>query len=165
MLLYLLMTITGLSLLVYSFFETSAYGSLYFERDYHCIEKYRKAEKAADLAACCHNVAKGYFGLVLMLLGLARLFQREMHLDNMMVVAFGLTSLDVLVLEVTTRKYGLKDVKAAIIKQWRNQKRISAEHDHEVNMYRAAKTLTEKYPRHLLAMVLGLIVSSLLLSF
>ena len=163
MLLYLLMTIMGLSLLVYSFFETSAYGSLYFDRDYHCIEKFRKAEKAADLAACCHNVAKGYFGLVLMLLGLARLFQREMLLDNMMVVAFVLTCLDVLVLEVTTRKYGLKDVKESILGQWRKQKRISAEHDHEVNMYRAARRLTVTYPRHLVAMGCGLLLIKILL--
>lgn len=65
MILNILMILLGLSMLIYSFFEIRVWGSLFFDRDTYCIEKYRKATKA-------HNITKCVFGFTLILAGLKR---------------------------------------------------------------------------------------------
>ena len=42
MILNILMILLGLSSLIYSFFEIRVWGSLYFDRDTYCVEKFRK---------------------------------------------------------------------------------------------------------------------------
>ena len=163
MILNILIALLGISLLFYSLLESRVYGSLYFDRDHYCIERFRRAQKATDIASCCHNVAKGCFGFLLVAIGLTRFAARDVNLDGIFLMGFSLSCLDALVLELTTRCYHLKETREAIMQQWKSQKRVTAENDHEVNMYRAARRLTVTYPRHLVAMGCGLLIIKLLL--
>ena len=61
MILNILMILLGISTLIYSFFELRVWGSLYFDRDTYCIEKYRKVTKATDLVSCVHNMTQSVY--------------------------------------------------------------------------------------------------------
>ena len=163
MILNILITLLGISLLFYSLLESRVYGSLYFDRDHYCIERFRKAQKATDMASFCHNMAKGCFGFLLVAIGLTRLAARDVNLGGVFFTGFILTYLDAIVLEFTIRRYRLRETRDAIMRQWDSQKRVTAENDHEVNMYRAARRLTVTYPRHLVAMGLGLLIINILM--
>lgn len=149
-----LMILLGISTLVYSFFEIRVWGSLYFDRDYLCIERFRAQNKVTDLVSCIHNATKLVFGLVLVMAGL----RRWMPVENWglahtaALVSFALLIVDVLTLEGATRLRGLRELRDEIKAQWKKEKRISKEHDHEVNMYRGTVRVTEQYPRHVLVM-------------
>ena len=60
--------------------------------------------------------------------------------------------------EVVSRTRKLREVRVAIAQQWKAQKRISAEHNHEVNLYRDAGRLTQSYPKHIVAMEVGMLL-------
>ena len=158
-----LIILLGLSLLIYSLCEINVYVSLYFDRDVYSIEAFRKAEKAGDAAACLHNLAKAGFGLLLLLTGAGRLVQQDLPLGGVFVAVFVLTCLDALLLEVTIRRFRLKESMAAIQAQWRREKRISANHNHEVDMFRSARALTQKYPRQILIISACMIALRLLM--
>ena len=150
----ILMILLGISTLVYSFFEIQVWASLYFDRDYLCIERFRALNKVTDLVSCVHNATKLVFGLVLVIAGLRRWIPAENWglAHNVALVSFGLLVVDVLVLEGVTRLRGLKELRDEIKAQWRKEKVISKEHDHEVNMYRGTVRVTEQYPKHVLVM-------------
>lgn len=92
----ILMILLGLSTLVYSFFEIRVWGGLYFERDYHCIERFRKQNKVTDLVSCIHNIAKCAFGLAVVIAGLKRWMPEEnLGLAHaVLFVSFGLLVVD-----------------------------------------------------------------------
>ena len=117
------MILLGLSMLIYSFFEIRVYGSLYFDRDVYCIEKFRKSTKATDLVSCIHNIAKCAFGFTLIIVGLKRWMPESSYA-----------------------------VVGASANQWHTQKHITPENNHEVNLYRGAVRVTQQYPKHIVAM-------------
>lgn len=159
----ILMILLGLSTLVYSFFEIRVWGGLYFERDYHCIERFRKQNKVTDLVSCIHNIAKCAFGLAVVIAGLKRWMPEEnLGLAHaVLFVSFGLLVVDVLALEGATRMRGLKQLRSEIRNQWDKEKVVSKDHDHEVNMYRGTVRVTSDYPRHVIIMGVSMIVIEL----
>ena len=154
MILNILMILLGLSMLIYSFFEIRVYGSLYFDRDYHCIEKFRKNTKATDLVGCIHNITKCAFGFTLIVVGLKRWMPESSYavVNASLLVSFVILVLDVLVVEGVTRALGLKEIRASIANQWHTQKHITPENNHEVNLYRGTVRVTQQYPKHIVAM-------------
>lgn len=164
MILNILMILLGLSMLIYSFFEIRVWGSLYFDRDTYCIEKYRKATKATDLVSCMHNITKCVFGLTLILAGL----KRWMPVSNIgvaytaLLVSFALLILDVIVVEGTTQRRKFRELRSSIEQMWGKERRVTPEHDHEVNLYRGTVRVTQQYPKHILAMGVGMIVLSII---
>lgn len=159
MILNILVILLGISLLVYSFFEIRVWGSLYFDRDTHCLEKYRKATKTADMVSFLHNVVKFVFGFALVVSGLRRWMPMEsaVLVRVVLFVSFALLVLDALVLEGITRARRLKELREEIREQWHREKRITPEHNHEVNLFRGAVRVTQTYPRQLLAMGTGML--------
>ena len=160
MILSILMILLGLSTIIYSFFEIRVWGSLYFARDYYCIERLRRQTKLTDLVSCVHNVAKCAFGIVLLVAGLKRWIPEENWglVQMLVVVSFALMVVDVLVLEGTTRAKGLRELRVSIQDQWHKEKRIGPEHDHEVNLYRGTVRVTQDYPKHIIVMGACMIV-------
>ena len=160
MILNILMILLGISTLIYSFLELRVWGGLYFDRDTYCIEKYRKVTKATDLVSCTHNMTKSVFGFTLIVAGL----KRWMPVANIelayiaFIVCFALLVLDVLVVEGLTRARKLRALRFAIEQQWHTEKRISPEHDHEVDLYRGIVRVTQKYPKHMVAMGVCMII-------
>lgn len=166
MILNIFMILLGLSMLIYSFFEIRVYGSLYFDRDVYCIEKFRKSTKATDLVSCIHNIAKCAFGFTLIIVGLKRWMPESSYavVGASLLVSFAILVLDVLVLEGVTRALRLKEIRTSIANQWHTQKHITPENNHEVNLYRGAVRVTQQYPKHIIAMgvcMLVLLVSGL----
>lgn len=160
MILNILMILLGSSMLTYSFFEIRVWGSLYFDRDTYCIEKYRKLTKATDMVSCMHNITKFVFGFTLIVAGLTR----WMPVSNigiaytLLLVSFALLILDVIVVEGSTQVLKFRELRSSIEQQWRKEKRITHEHDHEVNIYRGTVRVTQLYPKHIIAMGVGMIV-------
>lgn len=154
MILSILMIFLGLSTMVYSFFEIRVWGSLYFARDYHCIERLRKQTKLTDLVSCTHNIAKCVFGVVMVVAGLRRWIPEENWglVQMLLVVNFALMVVDVLVLEGATRIKSLRELRASIEEKWHKEKRFGPEHDHEVNLYRGTVRVTKEYPKHIIIM-------------
>lgn len=154
MILNILMILLGLSTMIYSFFEIRVWGSLYFARDYHCIERLRKQTKLTDLVSCMHNVAKCMFGIVLLVAGLKRWIPEENWglVQMLVIVSFALMVVDVLMLEGTTRAKSLRELRVSIQDQWHKEKRFGPEHDHEVNLYRGTVRVTQDYPKHIIVM-------------
>ncbi len=159
MLINILMILIGLSMFLYSFFEISVWGSLFFDRDTYCIEKFRKTTKATDLASCMHNTTKCFFGFTLMLAGLKRWMPMADHtiVHSTLIVSIVLLILDILVVEGISQTKKLRELRSSIERQWHKEKRVSEEHDHEVNIYRATVRVTQNYPKHIIAMGAGMI--------
>lgn len=158
MILNILLILLGASLLVYSLCELRVWGGLFFDRDSYCIEKFRATEKAADLVSCWHNVAKGVFGFLVILAGLRPWLPDAGIVSRVFLVSFAMLAMDMLVVEVVSRTRKLREVRVAIAQQWKAQKHISAEHNHEVNLYRDAGRLTQSYPKHIVAMGVGMLL-------
>lgn len=160
MILNILMILLGISTLVYSFFEIRVWGSLYFDRDTYCVEKFRKTTKATDLISCVHNMTKSVFGFTLIVAGL----KRWMPVANTglayiaLIVCFALLVVDILIVKGFTRAHKLRELRFAIEQQWHAEKHISPEHDHEVNLYRGTVRVTQKYPKHIVAMGVCMII-------
>ena len=165
MILNILMILLGLSMLIYSFFEIRIYGSLFFDRDIYCIEKFRKTTKATDLVSGMHHLAKCTFGFSLIVIGLKRWMPESGYAaaGTSLLISFAALVLDVLILETVTRTRGLKGIRTAIENQWRKQKHFTPEHDHEVNLYRGTVRVTQQYPRHIVAMAAAMLVLSVFL--
>jgi len=164
MILNILMILLGLSMIVHSFFEIRVYVSLYSDRDYHCIEKFRKSTKATDLVSLMHNISKFAFGFAMIVIGLRRWMPESSFavVRASLLVSFAVLAIDVLVLEGVTRAHGLNGIRTAIENQWRKQKHVTPENDHEVNLYRGTVRVTQQYPKHIVAMGVCMIVLLLL---
>ncbi len=164
MVLNILMIMLGLSMLIYSFFEICVWGSLYFDRDTYCIEKFRKLTKTTDLVSCMHNITKCVFGVTLIVAGL----KRWMPVSNIgianaaLMVCFIMLILDILVVEGSTRARKLRELRSSIEQQWSKEKRVTPEHDHEVNLYRGTVRVTQQYPKHIIAMGVCMIILSII---
>ena len=163
MALNIIIILLGISTLIYSFFEIRVWGSLYFDRDTFCIEKYRKMTKTTDLVSCMHNITKCVFGITLVIAGLRRWIPESNNdmVNTIVVTSYALLILDVIIVEGSTRTRKLRDLRSSIEKQWRKEKRVTPEHDHEVNLYRGTVRVTQKYPKHIIAMGASLIVLQL----
>lgn len=159
MILNILMILIGIYISLYSFFEIRVWSSLYFDRDYLCIEKFRKATKTTDLVSCMHNLTSFIFGFTMIVAGMKRWIpESNSRLAYIfLIVCFALLVLDVLVVEVATRARGLKQVCEAIKTQWKTQKHVTPENNHEVNAYRGCVRVTQKYPKHIMAMGVGMV--------
>lgn len=158
------MIILGISVLVYSFFEIRVWGSLYFDRDYYCIERMRKQTKLADALSVLHNAVKLFFGITVIVTALRRWIpvENQALAHMVLLVSFGLLVVDILALEGFTRARGLRELRDGIRQQWKKEKRISADHDHEVNLYRGTVRVTETYPKHVITMVICIGIMQLL---
>ena len=148
MLFYIVISIIGLGISLYSFFEISVWGGLYFDRDYLCIEKYRKPQKLCDVMSALHNAVVSYSGIVLLFAGLIMALHKEaIQFRAWFIVAFLLFLVDFAALYFLGKHGDILSIKAAIKKQWDNQKKVSMENDHEVNMYRGAVRVCDTYPK------------------
>ena len=154
MFLNILLILLGVSTLMCSFFEARVWGCLYLDREAICIGKYLKTTKATDLVSCVHNVIKCAFGLILILAGLKPWMPESSAgmVHAAMVVCFAMLVLDILAMEGSARLFRLKELRSSIERQWSTEKRVSAEHDHEVNAYRGAVRVTHRYPVQIIAM-------------
>ena len=161
--LLVLMIILGLSFFVYSLLESSVYGQLYFDENYYCIEKFRKPKKAADAVSFLHNMAKAYFGALMIAVAVVRLAGKDVpYLGDVVLTGFALVCLDALVSQTVIRMYKMKELRDGIKHQWRTQKHVTPENNHEVNMYRGAVRLTMEYPKHIVGMAIFMVVLHLL---
>ena len=70
--------------------------------------------------------------------------------------------MDVLVVEGFTRARKLRELRSSIEQMWGKERRVASEHDHEVNLYRGTVRVTQQYPKHILAMGVGMIVLSII---
>ncbi len=160
MILNILMILLGLSILIYSFLEIRVWGSLYIDRDTYCIEKFRKTTKATDLVSCMHNITKCVFGFTLIVVGV----ERWMTVPNtgiantLLIVSYVMLVLDMVVVELLTQTHRLRELRSSIERQWYNEKHITLEHDHEVNLFRGIERVTQRYPRHIITMGVCMII-------
>lgn len=149
-----LMVLAGVIILICSFLEAGVWSSLYFDRDVYCIEKFRKITKATDLASCVHNLTKCPFALVLTIAGLTRWIP-ESNLGivhTTLVVSYVLLVLDVIMVEAFTRALRLANLRSSFERQWHKEKKVSPEHNHEVNLYRGVVRVTRTFPRQIIIM-------------
>lgn len=147
MLLYAFILIVGVGISLYAFLEISVWGSLYFDRDYRCIEKYRKLQKRSDIISAIHNLFISYSGIVVVFAGVTLLFNRsDINLDWWFFIALVGLVIDRVILQLSIKKWGMLDIKNEIKNMWKKNKKASAENDHEVNMYRGAERICDKYP-------------------
>ena len=148
------MILLGVSTIVYSFFEIRVWGSLYFARDYHCIERLRRQTKLTDFVSCVHNAAKCMFGIVLLYVGMKRWIPEENWgvVQMIFIASFALMVIDALVLEGSARAGKLRELRVSIHDQWQAEKFFGPEHDHEVNLYRGTVRVTQDYPKHIIVM-------------
>jgi hypothetical protein len=84
------------------------------------------------------------------------------YLGGFVLAGFALVFLDAVVSEAVIRCFKMKDLRDAIWHQWKTQKYVTPENDHEVNMYRGAERITRKYPRHIVGMGLSMVVLQLM---
>ena len=146
---YIIIMIVGLGVLLYSSFEISVWGGLYFDRDYLCIERFRKKQKICDALSTLHNVIVSYVGLVLLFGGLIMaLHHADIVFYPYLGVGLLLIGVDSLTLNIVSKLCGIDTELTSIKKQWDTQKRVSADNDHEVNMYQGAVRVSRNYLKH-----------------
>ena len=111
-----------------------------------------------------HNITKCVFGVTLIVEGL----KRWMPVSNIgianaaFMVCFIMLILDILVVEGSTRARKLRELRSSIEQQWSKEKRVTPEHDHEVNLYRGTVRVTQQYPKHSIAMGACMIILSII---
>lgn len=160
MILNISIILLGSFIFLYSFFEVRVWGSLFFDRDVYCIEKYRKLTKETDLVSCFHNITQCIFGFTLLLIGMRRWINQSSigFVNTMLIVSFVFIVLDILIMEGASRVRHLRELRLSIEQQWKSEKRITPEHDHEVNLYRGLVRVTQKYPKYIIAMGIGMLL-------
>lgn len=146
-------------------FEVYSWGCLYFDRDIYCIEKYRKMTKITDSVSCFHNITKCVFGIVLFILGIRKGIpeSNESVVYTLIIICFAFLVFDMLVLEGIARIKKIDALSLAIEKQWKSEKRVSNEHDHEVNLYKGILRVMRHYPRQIILMGISIIVIHILI--
>lgn len=157
-LLYAILALTGIIMTIDALGDLNCYGSLFFMRNYYCIERFRKAQKATDVVSCVHNAAKCLFAFLALSGGVGGMLHRDLPLDGIWIAGAVLLLVDAAVAILITRAYHLREERDAIQAQWDRQKRVSKDNDHEVNMYRGATRVLSAYPKTMAAMAAGLIL-------
>lgn len=159
-----IIVIAGAFIMIYNFFEIRVWGGLYFDRTTLCAERLRSLTQACDLVSVWHSASKSAFGIAMVMSGVNRwVLVPEWGLVNGVYVASAVMLLvDVFVMGGVTRARKLREVRAGIEEQWKKQKRLSHEHNHEVNLHRGTVRVTESYPRQIAWVGVGLILLRLI---
>ena len=145
--LYYFLIVLGIFVFLYSIIEASIYSSLYFDRAIYCPEKFVIKEKASDIVSIIHYLVLVVFGVSCFLTGYNFIHAVDYNiLKNIVLICCGFSVVDVLLMFFVDKKYEIKKTAENIQTQWKTQKKITDEHNHEVNMYRAAKRF-EKYKK------------------
>lgn len=161
MVLYVIALIIGIGISSYAFFEISMWGGIYFEREYLCVEKFRKKQKLCDAISAFHNLFMCYGGFLIVLSSLKLLFGiTNFDMKIWFIIGFVVTVLDWLMLYIVNKKAGLTIIKENLLKQWHTQKKLTDIHNQEVNLYRGCNRITEKYPKNII-MLMGLMSAML----
>ena len=151
----------------YAACEVYSFSELYFARDYYCLEKFRKKQKVTDLLSIFYNFFVMIFTIFFIIL-IAEIFgdmyytlEDFNHKFYWATLILGV--LTTVTLEVSKKKYSLAEEKENIHAQWDKEKVFNKEHDHEVNLYRGCKSVTESYTKGMVFMLMTLIITGFVL--
>ena len=159
-----IIVIAGAAIMLYNFFEIRVWGGLYFDRTTLCAERLRSLTQACDLVSVWHSAAKFVFGAAMVMSAVNKwaLDPQWGLVNGVYIASAAMLLVDVLVMGGVTRARRLKEVRAGIEEQWKKQKRLSHEHNHEVNLHRGTVRVTESYPRQIAWVGVGLILLRLI---
>ena len=157
---FILFLIGGV-IFISSMFNCGTYSALFFDRDYYCIEKFRTVQKATDLIGIIHWLACMMFAAFLMFYTVNN-YKFNIENNNLIInvfwCSFGAVVLDMLVSGLLITKHKMTTVRDDIMHQWKTQKHITKENNHEVNLYNGCKHVTVDYPKQTLFIVIALII-------
>ena len=151
----------------YAACEMYSFSELYFARDYYCPEKFRLKQKVTDLVSICYNfflMTFTIFFVILIAENFGNSYETFEDINNKFywaTVILGVSTVGII--EVCNRKYSLVQEKDKIHTQWNSEKVFNKEHDHEVNLYRGCKYVTETCSKYSVVMLIILIVTGFLL--
>jgi len=151
----------------YAACEVYSFSELYFARDYYCLEKFRLKQKVTDLLSICYNFFVMVFNIFFITL-IAEKFGGIYCVLGSFNYSFYLATLilgiiTVVVIEIFKKKYKLKEEKENIHDLWNKEKVFNKEHDHEVNLYRGCKYITETCTNYMIIMLIVLVITGFLL--
>lgn len=129
-----ILLIIGIFLFFRDLFDTKIYLELYLER-WRVPEEMRPLLGHATLVLALKHFATAVFGVVLMVFGVCRLAEAEVS-PSFPILGMALMAISLLVTIIFVRVNRVPDKILAIETQWRKEKRISPNHNHEVNLYR-----------------------------
>lgn len=139
----------GVGISLKALFEIGTWSDLYFDRDNYCIEKYRQPQKRCDAISALHNLFVSFFGIVIAYTGVVTMFGRkDVDLEPWFMGSMIGFIVDGVILFITATRSNIPCIRDQIKEQWKTQKRVTDENDHEVNMYRGAVRVCDNYPRH-----------------
>jgi len=157
---FILFLIGGV-IFVSSMFNCATYGTLFFDRNYFCIEKFRTVQKATDLISIIHWLACMMFAAFLIFYTVNN-YKFNIENNNLIInvfwCSFGAVALDMIVSGLLITKHKMTTVRDDIMHQWKTQKHITKENNHEVNLYNGCKRVTVDYPKQTLFIVITLVI-------
>ena len=158
---FILFLIGGV-IFISSMFNCGTYGALFFDRNYYCIEKFREIQKATDLIGIIHWFTCMMFAAFLMFYTVNN-FKYNVENNDFVLNMFWFTcmvfaALDMLVSGLLITKHKMTTVRDDIMHQWKTQKHITKENNHEVNLYNGCKHVTVDYPKQTSFIVITLII-------
>lgn len=164
---YLILFFIGGFIFVTSMFNSGSYGALVFDRNYFCPEKYRKVQKATDIISIVHNVAVMAFGAFVMafsILHVTVLKGSEYNVNlvhSLYRISLILMVVDFVISIYLNYKHKMANVRDEIWNQWETQKVVTKDNDHEVNLYRGCKRITNTYPYQIASISIALMIFGL----
>ena len=136
---------------IFKMVHVVGYIQLYQMEEYTCIPRFRKIKKLLDLLASVYNASFVFLGIdLLVVLSLAMDYGQNHFLAvvvNTIATLFLFTVFTALI--ICDLHFKLSDQKLAIENQWKTQKCVSADNDHEVRCYNLLKLVKDKAPLRL----------------
>ena len=156
--LFFFVLITGVYLTIFKMVYVVGYIQLYQMEDYTCIPRFRKIKKFLDLLASVYNASFVFLGIDLLVVSSLSMDYGQNHflavVVNTIATLFLFTVFTALI--ICDLHFKLSDQKLAIENQWKIQKCVSADNDHEVRCYNLLKLVMDKAP---IRLGIGLIVT------
>ena len=149
--LFFFILITGGYLTIFKMVHVVGYIQLYQMEDYNCIPRFRKSKKVLDILASLYNAALVFLGIDLLVVFTFSMNYGQNHflavVVNTIATLFLFTVFTALI--ICDLHFKLSEQKMAIENQWKTQKCVSSDNDHEVRCYNLLKLVKDKAPLRL----------------
>lgn len=159
--LFFFVLITGVYLTIFKMVYVVGYIQLYQMEDYNCIPRFRKSKKVLDILASVYNASLVFLGIDFLVVFTLSMDYGHNHfiavVVNTITTLFLFTVLTAII--ICDLHFKFSEQKEAILDQWKTQKRVTPDNDHEVRTCELLRLVKDKAPWRLgIAMIVTAVI-------
>ena len=159
--LFFFVLIAGVYLTIFKTVYVVGYMQLYQMEDYNCIQRFRKTKKTLDILASLYNASLAFLGIDFLVVFTLSMDYGQNHFMAVVIntIATLLLFSVLTVILFCDFHFKFSEQKDSILNQWKTQKSVTKDNDHEVRMYEMLRLIKDKAPWHL---AVGIIVTAII---